>query len=69
LGRNGSGYDSLEGLDSDSLWTLANADLKSLYATKSRALDFSYMDSLIGGSGADNFVFGDGVSHDRKYQR
>ena len=62
LGRNGSGRDSLQGLNTDSLWNLVDADLKSEYTTQSRTLHFSYIDSLIGEGGADQFVFGNDVT-------
>ncbi len=62
LGRIGSGYDSLQGLDTNSVWNLVNTDLKSEYITQSRTLHFSYIDSLIGEGAEDRFVFGNGVT-------
>ncbi len=62
LGRSGSGLDSLQGLGTDSVWTLNSAAVKSQYTTQGYSLDFSYIDSLIGLGGQDRFVFEDGVS-------
>ena len=57
LGYNGSGLDSLQGLDSVSTWTLNLSAQKSIYSASGFALDFSYIDSLLGGSAADTFRF------------
>jgi Ca2+-binding RTX toxin-like protein len=52
--------DSLQGLDSDSTWTVdGNA---SRYDTQGRFLSFEEMDTLIGEGGADLFRFADGAT-------
>ncbi len=63
LGRNVvDTLDSLQGLATDGDWTIFNAADKSQYATQGFTLDFSFIDSLIGEGGVDNFNFHDAVS-------
>jgi Ca2+-binding RTX toxin-like protein len=58
--KGGSGTDSLHGLDSDSLWTI-NTSANS-YETAGRTLLFTGLETLLGGSGNDTFLFTDGSS-------
>jgi len=62
LGRIGIGLDSLQGLWTDGVWTLLNASQKSQYTTQGFTLDYSYIDTLIGEEGADDFLFNDAVT-------